>query len=48
MLIDFWSKGPRYQQKMLWIIVTVWILVMIPGTYFMLERTISDMFGGGH
>ena len=47
MLIDFWSKGPRYQRQMLWAIVTVWIMVMIPGTYFMLQRTISDMFGGG-
>ena len=46
MTVDFWSKGPKYQRPMLWGIVAVWVLVMIPGTYFMLERTFSTMFGG--
>ncbi|SFQ23007.1 succinate dehydrogenase / fumarate reductase cytochrome b subunit [Amycolatopsis arida] len=48
MLVDFWARGPRYQQVMLWTIIGVWLLVMIPGTYFMLERTVSELFGGGH
>lgn len=43
MLVDFWSKGPRYQRQMLWGIVGVWLLVMIPGTYFMLQRTVSEL-----
>src|SRR5690606_22568772 len=43
MLVDFWSKGPRYQRQMLWGIVVIWLLVLIPGTYFMLERPISDL-----
>ena len=47
MLVDFWSQGPRYQRQMLWGIVAVWVLVMIPGTYFMLERTVTSLFGGG-
>jgi len=47
MLVDFWSQGPRYQRQMLWGIVTVWVLVMIPGTYFMIERTVTGLFGGG-
>ncbi|MGH3467688.1 MAG: succinate dehydrogenase, cytochrome b556 subunit [Thermocrispum sp.] len=47
MLVDFWSKGPRHQRQMLWAIVGVWLLVMIPGTYFMLERTVSELLGGG-
>ncbi|MBK1789322.1 succinate dehydrogenase, cytochrome b556 subunit [Prauserella cavernicola] len=47
-LVDFWSKGPRLQRPMLWGIVGIWVVVMIPGTYFMLERTLSEMFGGGH
>ncbi len=46
MTVDFWSKGPRYQRPMLWGILGVWVLVMIPGTYFMLERTVSNLFGG--
>jgi succinate dehydrogenase / fumarate reductase cytochrome b subunit len=43
--IDFWERGPRYQRQMLWTVVAVWVVVMVPGTYFMLERTISEMLG---
>ncbi|RKT57597.1 succinate dehydrogenase, cytochrome b556 subunit [Saccharothrix australiensis] len=46
MLVDFWAKGTKYQRQMLWAILAVWVLVMIPGAYFMLVRTVSDMFGG--
>ncbi|XVV03122.1 succinate dehydrogenase, cytochrome b556 subunit [Actinosynnema sp. CA-248983] len=46
MLVDFWEKGPRYQRQMLWAILGLWVLVMIPGTYFMMVRTVSDLFGG--
>lgn len=46
MLVDFWARGPRLQRKMLWIVVGVWVVVMIPGVYFMLERTVRVMFGG--
>ena len=46
MLIDFWSKGPKYQKPMLWTIVVVWFVVMIPGAISMLWRTVSIMFGG--
>jgi succinate dehydrogenase / fumarate reductase cytochrome b subunit len=48
MLVDFWAKGPRYQKQMLWGILVVWILVMAPGAYFMLERTVRDLLGGGN
>ena len=46
MTIDFWSKGPRYQRQMLWVILAIWVLVMIPGVYFMLQRTFLNIFGG--
>jgi succinate dehydrogenase / fumarate reductase cytochrome b subunit len=46
MLVDFWEKGARYQKQMLWAILGVWVLVMIPGAYFMLVRTVTEMFGG--
>jgi succinate dehydrogenase / fumarate reductase, cytochrome b subunit len=46
MLVDFWEKGARYQRQMLWAILGVWVLVMIPGAYYMLQRTITEMFGG--
>lgn len=29
-LIDFWSKGPRYQRKMLWVVVGVFLAIFIP------------------
>jgi len=43
--IDFWDKGPRYQKGMLWGILTFWVLLMLPGTYFMLTPTIESLFG---
>jgi succinate dehydrogenase / fumarate reductase cytochrome b subunit len=45
MLVDFWAKGPRYQRKMLWIVVGTWIIVMLPTVYFMLEYTVRKTFG---
>lgn len=29
-LIDLWSEGPRYQRLMLWIIGSVFLLLMVP------------------
>lgn len=46
MAVDFWVKGPRYQRTMLWVIVAVWAVVMVPGTYFILQRTVTNLFGG--
>lgn len=43
--IDFWSKGPRYQRQMTWVIVGVWLIVMIPGTYMMMRHTVEALFG---
>ncbi len=45
-LIDFWAKGPRYQRQMIWAIGAVWVVLMVPGTFFMLKHTIEAMFGG--
>ena len=45
-LVDFWSKGPKYHRVMLWVISAIWIVVMIPGFYFMTKHTIEKMFGG--
>lgn len=44
-LVDFWSKGPKYQRAMLWVIMTIWFVIMVPGAYFMLKHTIETMFG---
>jgi succinate dehydrogenase / fumarate reductase cytochrome b subunit len=45
MLIDFWSKGVRYQREMTWAILTVFVLVMGPGFYFMTKHTLESLFG---
>ena len=44
-LVDFWAKGPRYQRQMTWAIGTVWVVLMIPGAFFMLKHTFEAMFG---
>ncbi|MBU6312781.1 MAG: succinate dehydrogenase, cytochrome b556 subunit [Actinomycetales bacterium] len=43
--VDFWAKGPRYQKQMLWVVVGIWVVVMVPGTYFMLKHTVEALFG---
>ena len=44
-LIDFWAKGPRYQKQMTWVIGTVWVVLMVPGMFFMLKHTAETLFG---
>ena len=44
-LIDFWAKGPRYQKQMTWVIGTVWVVLMVPGMFFMLKHTVEALFG---
>ena len=43
--VAFWSRGPRSQRQMLWVVVGVWVIVMLPGTYFMLKHTVEALFG---
>jgi succinate dehydrogenase / fumarate reductase cytochrome b subunit len=45
MLIDFWAKGVRYQREMTWAIVTVFVLIMGPGAFFMLKHTLESVVG---
>jgi succinate dehydrogenase / fumarate reductase cytochrome b subunit len=44
-LVDFWAQGPRHQKTMFRSIVVVWVLIMIPGTYYMLKHTVEALFG---
>ncbi len=44
MAIDFWEKGPRYQRQMTIAVVSVVLVVMVPGAYFMLQHTVRDLF----
>jgi succinate dehydrogenase / fumarate reductase, cytochrome b subunit len=43
--VDFWAKGPRYQRAMLWTIVVIWIVVMVPGAFFMFKHTVEVWTG---
>lgn len=45
MLVDFWSKGTRYQKQMSWAVVGLVLVVMVPGTYYMIEHTVRELFG---
>ena len=45
MLIDFWEKGARYQSQMLYAIIAVWVVLMVPGAFFMLLHTFRALFG---
>ena len=44
-LVDFWSKGARLQRQMTIVFGAVWLVLMLPGTYFMLKHTVEAMFG---
>lgn len=44
-LIDFWSKGTKYQRPLLWTVIAIWIVVMIPSVYFMTRHTFRAIFG---
>lgn len=44
-LVDFWAAGPRHQKAMFRGLVALWVLLMIPGAYFMLRHTASVLFG---
>ena len=44
-LVDFWSKGPRYQKQMLWVVMILWAALMVPGAYFMTIHTIQKLLG---
>jgi succinate dehydrogenase / fumarate reductase, cytochrome b subunit len=41
-LVDFWSKGPKYQRRMLWWVVGLWVVTMAG----FLPRQLMHIFGG--
>jgi succinate dehydrogenase / fumarate reductase cytochrome b subunit len=40
-LIDFWSKGPRYQRQMIYGVLGLWVLLFVPFAI----RHLSIVFG---
>ena len=45
MLVDFWSKGTRYQKQMMYVVLGVVVAIMVPATYRMTAHTFAELFG---
>ena len=43
MAVDFWSKGCHYQKQMLWAVATIWIVVMIPATFRIVQQVLKGL-----
>jgi succinate dehydrogenase / fumarate reductase cytochrome b subunit len=41
-LIDFWSKGAKYQRAMFWVVIALWVLLLVA----FLPRHLMHVFGG--
>lgn len=42
-LVDFWSKGPKYQRQMLWVAMTLFVIVFGAGTVRLLQIMFSHL-----
>jgi len=40
-LVDYWSKGTKYQRAMFWIVIALWVIVMLGFT----PRHLMNVFG---
>ncbi len=40
-LVDYWSKGTKYQRTMFWIVLVLWVIVMLGFT----PRHLMNVFG---
>ena len=40
-LVDFWSKGTKYQRVMFWVVMALWVVVMLGFT----PRHLMNVFG---
>ncbi|MEP7054708.1 MAG: succinate dehydrogenase, cytochrome b556 subunit [Actinomycetota bacterium] len=45
LLVDFWSKGVRLQRQMLYVVVALFVILMVPASFFMLRHTVETLFG---
>ncbi|GAA3943141.1 hypothetical protein GCM10022383_21250 [Microbacterium soli] len=43
-LVDFWSKGAKYQRQLFWIVIGVWVVIMAG----FVPRHLMFAFGGGN
>lgn len=40
-LVDYWSKGAKYQRTMFWVVIAVWVVLMLGFT----PRHLMNVFG---
>lgn len=45
MTIDFWQQGVRYQKQLLYAELGLFVVLMVPGAFFMLRHTVLTLFG---
>jgi succinate dehydrogenase / fumarate reductase cytochrome b subunit len=45
LLVDFWSKGVRLQRQMMYVVLALFVILMVPASYFMLRHTVETLFG---
>jgi succinate dehydrogenase / fumarate reductase cytochrome b subunit len=45
LLVDFWSKGVRYQRQMMYAVLALFVVLMVPATFFMMRHTVETLFG---
>ena len=45
-LVDFWSKGAKYQRQMFWIVIGLWLVTMLAFTPRHLINVFSHAAGG--
>ena len=41
-----WLEDMNGEKAMTWVIGVIWVVVMVPGAFFMLKRTAEMLFGG--
>jgi len=41
MLVDFWSRGPRLQRQLFWVVIAAWAVLMVP----FIIRHLMHVFG---
>ncbi|GAB2758700.1 succinate dehydrogenase, cytochrome b556 subunit [Salinifilum aidingensis] len=46
MLVDFWSRGAKYQRPMLWTVLVLWLVLIIPAAISLLSRAVTEFLGG--
>ena len=44
-IVDFWSKGARYQRQLFWIVIGVWLVTMLAFTPRHLMNVFAEMGG---